>query len=207
MKSNRTVSRRRASVIARSHRTLLIARTAGVVILGVLIQFHAIFIHDTPAQTNAITHSPAEVVQKYVQLDNKGARLDAASFESLAPYVNWKEEPVWGKVVVVNGFSVPDDYRQWEIVNSLEVVIPVEFKVLGVVYLDTAGFMADPSVEQVRVTVKVFNNRWRIIDPMFPPHVGQRRMLNFIREALQEEKGETRRATLAALQDQLRKAK
>lgn len=207
MKSNRTVSLRRAFVIARSHRTLPIACTAGVVILGVLIQFHAIFVHDAPAQTNAITHSPAEVVQKYVQLDNKGARLDAASFESLAPYVNWKEEPAWGKVVVVNGFSVPDDYRQWDIINSLEVVIPVEFKVLGIVYLDTAGFVADPSVEQVRVTVKVFNNRWRIIDPMFPPHVGQRRMLNFIREALQEEKGETRRATLAALQDQLRKAK
>jgi hypothetical protein len=59
----------------------------------------------------------------------------------------------------------------------------------------------------VRVTVKVFNNRWRIIDPIFPPHVGQRRMLNFVREALQEEKGDTRRATLAALHDQLRKAK
>jgi hypothetical protein len=42
---------------------------------------------------------------------------------------------------------------------------------------------------------------------MFPPHVGQRRMLNFVREAMQEEKGETRRATLTALQDQLRKAK
>ena len=32
------------------------------------------------AQTNAITHSPAEVVEKYVMLDNKGVRLDAASF-------------------------------------------------------------------------------------------------------------------------------
>ncbi|MGH7256787.1 MAG: hypothetical protein ACREIM_00285, partial [Nitrospiraceae bacterium] len=79
-------------------------------------------------QTNAITHSPAEVVQRYFSLDNKGARLDAASFDTLGPYVEWKDEPVWGKIVVINGFSVPDDYRKWEVVNPLEVVIPVEFK-------------------------------------------------------------------------------
>jgi hypothetical protein len=62
-------------------------------------------------------------------------------------------------------------------------------------------------VEQVRVRVKVLNSRWRIIDPMFPPHVGQRRMMNFVRQAMQEETAETRRASLAALQNELRKAK
>ncbi|HEX2056567.1 MAG TPA: hypothetical protein VHF07_08735, partial [Nitrospiraceae bacterium] len=159
------------------------------------------------AQTSHISHSPAEVVQKYVLLDNKGARLDAASFESVAPYVEWKEEPPWGKVIVVNGFSVPDDYRKWQIITPLEVVIPVEFKVLGAVYLDTAGFVPDPSVEEVRVKVKIFNSRWKIVDPMFPPHVGQRRMVNFVRQAMQEEKSETRRDILAALQNELRKAK
>lgn len=172
-----------------------------------LFLHQAAFVQNVPAQTTHVSHSPAEVVQKYVLLDNKGARLDAASFESVAPYVEWKEEPPWGKVIVVNGFSVPDDYRKWDIITPLEVVIPVEFKVLGAVYLDTAGFVADPSVEMVRVTVKVFNNRWRITDPMFPPHVGQRRMLNFVREALQGEQKEPRRATLAALQEELRKAK
>jgi hypothetical protein len=154
-----------------------------------------------------MTHSPAEVVQKYLMLDNKGARLDAGSFDTLAPYVGWKEEPSWGKIIVINGFSVPDDYRKWDIINSLEVVIPVEFKILGAVYLDTAGFIADPSVEQVRVRVKVLNSRWRIIDPLFPPHVGQRRMMNFVRQAMQEETEGTRRASLAALQNELRKAK
>jgi hypothetical protein len=207
MKFNSRAATWGGSVVARRDASRRAGWAAGAVILAVALQFHSFFVHEAPAQTNAITHSPAEVVQKYVQLDNKGARLDAASFESLAPYVEWKEEPVWGKIVVVNGFSVPNDYRRWEIPNSLEVIVPVEFKVLGVVYLDTAGFVADPSVETVRVTVKVFNNRWRITDPMFPPHVGQRRMLNFVREALQEEQGETRRATLAALQEELRKAK
>lgn len=194
MKSNRKASARAACVLA-------------AVIMAGAVHLQALFVHDAPAQTTHVSHSPAEVVQKYVQLDNKGARLDAASFESVAPYVEWREEPPWGKVIVVNGFSVPDDYRKWDIITPLEVVIPVEFKVLGAVYLDTAGFVADPSVEQVRVKLKVFNSRWKIVDPMFPPHVGQRRMLNFVRQAMQEEKGETRRETLAALQNELRKAK
>lgn len=44
------------------------------------------------AQTSSVTHSPAKVVEKYFTLDNKGVRLDAASFESVAGYVDWKEE-------------------------------------------------------------------------------------------------------------------
>ena len=207
MKFNRTGSRGRAFIIAQSRRSSRIACTAGAVILGVLFQFHATLVDDAPAQTNAITHSPAEVVQKYVQLDNKGARLDAASFESLAPYVNWKEEPLWGKVVVINGFSVPDDYRQWEVVDSLEVVIPVTFQVIGAVYLETAGFLPEPSVEEIRVRVKSVKNRWRIIEPVLPPHVGQKRMINFVKEAWVKETEPAKRESLAVLQDELRKAK
>jgi hypothetical protein len=158
-------------------------------------------------QSNAITHSPADVVQKYFSLDNKGARLDATSFDTLGPYVEWKDEPVWGKIVVINGFSVPDDYRKWEVVNPLEVVIPVEFKILGSVYLDTAGFVPDSTVEQVRVRVKVSGYRWKIVEPMLPPHVGQKRMLNFVRQAMLDETEETHRADLASLQSDLRKAK
>lgn len=159
------------------------------------------------AQTNAVSHSPAEVVEKYFALDNKGVRLDASSFESVAGYVDWKEEPAWGKVIVINGFTVPDDFRKWEIVTPLEVLVPVEFRVLGVMYLDTAGFVSEPGTEQVRVRVKVKNSRWKIIEPILPPHVGQKRMLNVVRQALLEEKDGARQASLAALQAELRKAK
>jgi hypothetical protein len=159
------------------------------------------------AQTNAVSHSPAEVVEKYFALDNKGVRLDASSFESVAGYVEWKEEPAWGKVIVINGFTVPDDFRKWEIVTPLEVLVPVEFRVLGVMYLDTAGFVPEPGTEQVRVRVKVNNSRWKIIEPILPPHVGQKRMLNVVRQALLEEKDGARQASLAALQAELRKAK
>jgi hypothetical protein len=158
-------------------------------------------------QSNAINHSPADVVLKYFTLDNKGARLDATSFDTLGPYVDWKEEPVWGRIIVINGFSVPDDYRQWEVVTPLEVVVPVEFKILGSVYLDTAGFVPDSTVEKVRVRVKVSGNRWKIVEPMLPPHVGQKRMLNFVRQSMLEETEGRHRADLASLQSDLRKAK
>ncbi len=158
------------------------------------------------AQTNAITHSPAKVVEKYFALDNKGVRLDASSFESVASYVGWKEEPAWRKVIVINGFTVPDDFRKWEIVSTLEVLVPVEFRVLGVMYLESAGFVPEPGTEQVRVRLKVQGTRWKIMEPMLPPHVGQKRMLNVVRQALLEEKDGTRQASLAALQAELRKA-
>jgi hypothetical protein len=159
------------------------------------------------AQTNSISHSPAQVVEKYFALDNKGVRLDATSFESVAHLVDWKEEPVWGKVIVINGFTVPDDFRKWEIVNQLEVLIPVEFHVLGVMYLDSAGFVPEPGMEQVRIRVKVQGARWKIMEPILPPHVGQKRLLNFVRQAQLDEKDGTRQASLAALQAELRKAK
>ena len=153
------------------------------------------------AQSNSSTQSPAKVVEKYFALDNKGVRLDAASFDSVAAYVDWKEEPTWGKVIVINGFTVPDDFRKWEIVNQREVIIPVEFRVLGSVYLDSAGFFPEPGKEEVQ------GARWKIIEPVVPPHVGQKRMLNFVRQAILDEKEDSRRAVLAQLQNELRKAK
>jgi len=188
-----------------SRRTALPTGLAGLLLISAA--FLLVPAGDGFGQSNAITHSPADVVQKYFSLDNKGARLDATSFDTLGPYVEWKDEPVWGKIVVINGFSVPDDYRKWEVVNPLEVVIPVEFKILGSVYLDTAGFVPDSTVEQVRVRVKVSGYRWKIVEPMLPPHVGQKRMLNFVRQAMLDETEETHRADLASLQSDLRKAK
>jgi hypothetical protein len=159
------------------------------------------------AQTGALSHSPADIVKKYFELDQKGAKLDSISFETLAPYRSWDTEPVWGKVIVIRGFSVAEHHRDWEVVNRLEVVIPVTFQVIGAVYLETAGFLPEASVEEIRVRVKSVKNRWRIIEPVLPPHVGQKRMINFVREALVKETEPTKRESLAALQSDLRKAK
>jgi len=159
------------------------------------------------AQTGGLSHSPAEIVKKYFELDQKGAKLDSMSFEALAPFRNWDTEPIWGKVVVIREFSVAEHHRDWEVVNRLEVVIPVTFQVIGSVYLETAGFFPEPSVEEIRVRVKSIKNRWRIIEPVLPPHVGQKRMINFVKEAWVKETEPAKRESLATLQSELRKAK
>ncbi len=150
--------------------------------------------------------SPAEVVKRYVHLDQKGARLDAPSFDTLMPYIDWKEEPAWGRVVVIQDTTVPDDYRKWEILSNLEVVIPVTFQVRGSVYLKTATFVSGEATEEVRFHVKVVGNYWRIISPIIPPHVGLKRMVNFARDAEAHEQDDEQRTALATLVDSLRKA-
>jgi hypothetical protein len=174
---------------------------------GGLLPLHLWSASEAGAQTGALSHSPAEIVKKYFELDQKGATLDSMSFEALAPYRGWETEPVWGKVIVIREFSVAEHHRDWEIVNRLEVVIPVTFQVLGAVYLETAGFLPEASVEEIHVRVKSVRNRWRIIEPVLPPHVGQKRMINFVREAWVKETEPAKRETLAALQNELRKVK
>ena len=159
------------------------------------------------AQTYALNQDPVELVKKYVLLDQKGVRLEALSWATLKPYVNWKEEPAWGHVMVTGEYKVMDDIRQWEVVSMLEVVIPVEFQVLGAIYWETAGFLPEKQVERVKFRVKAVGGRWQIIEPVMPPHVGQKRMINFVRQAMLQETEPSRRATLTALRDELQKAK
>ena len=157
--------------------------------------------------SGSMRRSPVEVVKRYVLLDQKGARLDAPSFDTVIPYIDWKEEPAWGRVVIIQDTTVPEDYRKWEILNNLEVIIPVTFHVRGAVYLETATFVPEDTTEEVRFHVKVVKNYWRIIAPVIPPHVGLKRMVSFAREAEAHEQDTTQRIVLAALIDSLRKAK
>ncbi len=158
-------------------------------------------------QSGASSHPPTDILRRYVALDQRGARLDAASFETLAPYIDWRQEPAWGRVVVVQDATIPEDYRQWQIIDKLEVIIPVTFRVLGSVYLETGVFVPEDTEEEVRFRVRVLKAKWRIIEPVIPPHVGLKRMINFVREAQLQETDETRRSTLIALEAALKKAK
>jgi hypothetical protein len=159
------------------------------------------------AQSGSSDHPPTDIIKRYVLLDQKGARLDAMSFDTLTPYVDWREEPTWGRVVVIQEATIPEDHRQWDVINKLEVIIPVTFRVLGSVYLETAVFVPDETVEEVRFHVKARYGKWKIIEPVIPPHVGLKRMVNFVREAEQQESDGVKRAALVALEESLRKAK
>ncbi len=162
---------------------------------------------DGLAQTGALNKDPVEVVTKYLSLDRHGARLEAMSVEVLKPYINWKEEPAWGHVVVITDFEVLDDIAQWQIIDMLEVVIPVKFRVLGSMYWETAGFLPGAKVEEIRFRVKGMVGRWRIMEPILPPHVGQKRLISFVRQAILQEKDPSRQAKLGELLAALKKAR
>ena len=59
--------------------------------------------------SGSMRRSPVEVVKRYVLLDQKGARLDAPSFDTVVPYIEWKEEPAWGRVVIIQDTTIPED--------------------------------------------------------------------------------------------------
>lgn len=156
------------------------------------------------SQVGSLKRSPADIVKRYVRLDQKGARLDVMGFDVMAPYVNWQEEEVWSRVVVIQSADVPEDHRRWEIRDNLDVVIPVTFHVWGTVDLKTATFMPDERTEEVRFRVKAVGNYWSIVEPKMPPHVGVTRMLNFVRQAGLETTDDTQRRQLASLEQSLR---
>lgn len=159
------------------------------------------------AQSGSLDQSPTAIVKRYVGLDKKGARMDAMSFETLVPYIDWAEEPLWGRVVVIQDVTVPEDYRKWEVINKLEVVIPVTFTVLGSVYVETAAFVPEAITEEVRFRVKAVRSKWRIVEPMIPPHIGLKRMIDLVREAEVKETDTEKRSILTALGETLRKVK
>jgi len=160
-----------------------------------------------PAQTGSIAHDPTDMVDKYLELDIKGVRLDAFSQEVLAPYVTWVNEPLWGRMVVVTKYEVINEFKQWTVISQSEVIIPVEFKVLGSIYWERASFLPEPQVERAGFRIKIVGDRWRIVEPILPPHVGQKRMINYVRQAILDEKDQAKRATLETLLDDLKKAK
>jgi len=161
---------------------------------------------DGAARTGDLGKDPAELVRVYLSFETRGVRLESMSWESLRPYVNWKEEPSWGHMVVIEGYEVVDDIKRWDVISNLEVLIPVEFRTLGSVYWNTAGFSPQKQVEQVKFRVKGVNSRWKIVEPMLPPHVNQKRLINYVREAALEETDSVRRQILERLADDLRKA-
>ena len=173
-----------------------------LILLGVIL-----IAGDGKARTGDLTRDPADVVRVYVSLDSKGARLDSMSYESFRPYVNWSEEPTWGHAVIIEGYEVVDDIKKWEIVSNLEVVIPVRYRMLGSVYWNAASFIPDSQEMVVGFRVKAIHSRWKIIEPIQPPHVNRQRFVNYIRESALEETNPVQRQTLDALQAEVKRAK
>ncbi len=156
--------------------------------------------------TGDLTNDPAGVISKYLELDKRGARLTAHSYEAVAPYVAWDDEPVWDRLVVIQDYAVADDVTRWVIVNGTEAIIPVTFQVLGVVVWETATFVAAPRVDELSIRIRAVDNYWRMVAPPFPPHVGRLHLVDFVKDAIVQEDNEDRAMVLRRLKDDLVKA-
>ncbi len=154
--------------------------------------------------TTDLTNDPAKVIKKYLSLDKRGARLTADSYEAVRPYVAWdREEPAWERFVVIRKYSVTDDVTQWTIVSSTEALIPVTFQVLGVVHMETATFVPEPREEQFSIRIRAVDNHWKMVSPVFPPHVGRQRLADFVKDTMLRETNDDRARTLRRLRDDL----
>ncbi|HSF08418.1 MAG TPA: hypothetical protein VLA60_03330 [Nitrospirales bacterium] len=150
-----------------------------------------------------ITEDPTKILQKYLSLDKKGVRLEAHSWQVVRPFVAWLEEPVWGHVVVISRYEVVDDVSQWEVINGLEAKIPVIFEVLGTMHWERATFVTNPQTEIQYFHLKAVGDRWQIVGPQLPPHVGRQRLVDFVRWAELNESGPERKMLLNSLIQQL----
>ncbi len=156
--------------------------------------------------TGDLTNDPAGVITKYLSLDKRGARLTAQSYEAVAPYVAWEDEPVWERLVVILDYAVADDVTQWDIVSGTEARIPVTFQVLGAVHWETATFVPAPREDVLFIHIRAVNNYWRMVESPFPPHVGRQRLVDFVKDAIVLEDNEDRVKVLRRLKDDLVKA-
>jgi hypothetical protein len=76
--------------------------------------------------------------------------------------------------------------------------------VLGSLYLERAVFLSEPLIDRIGFRVKAIDGLWRVVEPMIPPHVGQKRIINYVKQAIVEETDRSRLAALTALRDELR---
>ena len=66
-----------------------------------------------------IKEDPVNVLDKFLSLDKKGVRLEAASWQVLKSYVTWEEDIAWGQVVVISNFRIIEDVEKWLAGNAL----------------------------------------------------------------------------------------
>ena len=151
-----------------------------------------------------ITEDPTKILQKYLSLDKKGVRLEAHSWQVVRPFVAWLEEPVWGHVVVISQYEVVDDVSQWEILGVLDAKIPVMFEVLGTMHWESVTFVPNSHREIQYFQLKAVGDRWQIVGPQLPPHVGRQRLVDFVRWAEVNESMPERKTLLNSLIQQLK---
>lgn len=116
-----------------------------------------------------------QVLQRYLELDRGGARLDSARYHLIAELDTWEDEPGWDQAVVVTGWAIGRPQ-----VSGDTLSVRVRYDVEGLLELDRFTRMAEAADaatvlnENAEATfvLTLREGKWRIESPLLPPHIG-----------------------------------
>lgn len=117
-----------------------------------------------------------KTVQKFVQLDYSGARLDAKRHDAVAALTTWQDEPGWDTFVVVSGAAIGRPVQENGKIQA-RVRYDVEGVMDGGVFtpvaaLDAEGVSSIGAGAPETFTLVSTASGWRIESPQLPPRVG-----------------------------------
>jgi hypothetical protein len=119
----------------------------------------------TLASTAARAVDPLAVVRSFCQADGSGDRLSVVSWHNLAPLVDWRIEPAWDRLILVNGYEITTPR-----VVGRRVEVEIKYDVTGQV--NPGEVVKKRRAETVTLSLEPDEiSGWRVSGPPHPPHV------------------------------------
>ena len=117
-----------------------------------------------------------KVLQKYLELDRSGVRLDSARQSLDAPLVAWTEEPGWDSMIIATGWSIARPQ-----LTDGKITARVRYDVAGLLNGTNLVSVDSPDADDVKnfedntevvFTLVSTKEGWKIESPTLMPHVG-----------------------------------
>jgi hypothetical protein len=109
--------------------------------------------------------SPEEIVKRYYMADFNGVRLHAGQDENIQQLIAWKHEPGWDYAFIVDKISI-HNVKQ---LSADEVIIEVRYHIIGI--WQGEDFFEFDFNEVIDFVLMREGEKWKIIEPIFPPHI------------------------------------
>lgn len=109
---------------------------------------------------------PLDTVRAFCRVDGRGARLISHTWAEIAPFVTWRLEPAWDRVLLIHGYQVGTPTIQ-----SSGVDVEVSYDVTA----EARPFKVDRHRFTDKRTLHLVQDEatgaWRLLGPPPPPHV------------------------------------
>jgi len=109
------------------------------------------------ATTSIAGGSPKDTVLEYCQKDFDGIRLSSKTWQQVVPLITWEHEAGWDSVTGVSAFELTS-----EEISGNQATVQVQFT-------DKFGSLG----ERINFNLREEDGRWKIVSPVYQPHVSQ----------------------------------